>query len=166
MSASSATFEQIPPERPLADVSHSHASAYGEEVVEQEAIYYPIAQRDPDDVRMILRLAFSSLCFAALSLALAGLLTYKLTRSPELIVVERTAQGDRVVGDDRHHTLNGSVQLRADTPGEGDKKYLAAKWAESFFQINGGVTWTPLPLLFCRTCLAHAQTSAIKIAAA
>jgi len=32
--------------------------------------------------------------------------------------------------------LQGSVQVRADKPGDGDKKYLAARWAESFFQID------------------------------
>ena len=51
------------------------------EITEQDAIYYPIIQRDPNDVRTILRLAVAALAFAALSLTLAGLLTYKLTRS-------------------------------------------------------------------------------------
>jgi hypothetical protein len=46
-----------------------------------------------------------------LSLTLSGLLIYKLTRRPELIVVERTAEGDRVVGDDRHYAMQGSVQV-------------------------------------------------------
>ncbi|HEY6803719.1 MAG TPA: hypothetical protein VI306_09085 [Pyrinomonadaceae bacterium] len=64
------------------------------------------------------------------------MLTYRLTRKPELIVVERTPQGDRVVGNDRQIVLEGSVQLRPDTPGDGDKKYLVARWAESFFQID------------------------------
>ena len=112
------------------------ANAGAAEITEQEAIYYPIIQRDPNDVRTILRLAVAALTFAALSLALAGLLTYKLTRSASLIVVERTPEGDRVVGDDQHYALSGSVQLRPDKPGDGDKKYLAAKWAESFFQID------------------------------
>jgi hypothetical protein len=103
---------------------------------EQEAIYYPITQRDPNDIRTILRLAVAALAFAALSLTLAGLLTYKLTRSASLIVVERTPEGDRVVGDDQHYTLSGTVQVRPEETGDGDKKYLAAKWAESFFQID------------------------------
>jgi hypothetical protein len=112
------------------------ANAGAAEITEQDAIYYPIIQRDPNDVRTILRLAVAALAFAALSLALAGLLTYKLTRSASLIVVERTPEGDRVVGDDQHYALSGSVQVRPDKPGDGDKKYLAAKWAESFFQID------------------------------
>lgn len=103
---------------------------------EQGAIYYPITQRDPNDIRTILRLAVAALAFAALSLTLAGLLTYKLTRSPSLVVVERTPEGDRVIGDDRHYTLSGPVQVLQDKPGDGDKKYLAVKWAESFFQID------------------------------
>jgi hypothetical protein len=102
----------------------------------QDAIYYPITQRDPNDIRTILRLAVAAIAFAMLSLALAGLLTYKLTRSASLIVVERTPEGDRVIGDDQHYTLSGPVQVRTDKPGDGDKKYLAAKWAESFFQID------------------------------
>src|SRR4030095_15806397 len=89
-----------------------------------------------NDIRMILRLSFCSLLFALLSLMLAGLLTYRLTRKPELVVVERTAEGDRVGGDDRNYSLHGPVQLKADQPGDGDKKYIAAKWAESFFQID------------------------------
>lgn len=136
MSATSATFEHMSQEPAVLEAAESHTNTCEEEVIEQEAIYYPIAQRDPNDVRTILRLAVSALCFAASSLALAGLLTYKLTRSPELVVVERTPEGDRVVGDDRHYTLQGSVQVRADKPGDGDKKYVAAKWAESFFQID------------------------------
>jgi hypothetical protein len=101
-----------------------------------DAIYFPVCQRDPDDIRTILRLAIATILFATLSLALAGLLTYKLTRSPSLIVVERTPEGDRVVGDDQHYTLSGPVQMLADRPGDGDKKYLVMKWAESFFQID------------------------------
>lgn len=103
---------------------------------EQETIYYPVTQRDPNDVRAILRLAVAALAFALLSLGLAGLLTWKLTRSPSLIVVERTQEGDRVVGDDQHFALTGPVQLRPDAPSDGDKKYLASKWAESFFHVD------------------------------
>jgi len=102
----------------------------------RDAIYFPICQRDPNDIRMILRLSIAAILFVTLNLALAGLLTYKLTRSPSLIVVERTPEGDRVVGDDQHYTLSGPVQMIADRPGDGDKKYLVAKWAESFFQID------------------------------
>lgn len=101
-----------------------------------EAIYFPVCQRDPNDILTILRLAVAAIAFAILTLALAGLLTYKLTRSPSLIVVERTPEGDRVVADDQHYTLSGPVQVLADRPGDGDKKYLVAKWAESFFQID------------------------------
>ncbi|HEY6245083.1 MAG TPA: hypothetical protein VIX17_14110 [Pyrinomonadaceae bacterium] len=107
-----------------------------EEPITQETIYYPVIQRDPQDIRTILRLSFSSLLFAVLSLTLSGLLIYKLTRRPELVVVEGTPEGDRVVGDDRHYTMQGSVQVRPDRPGDGDKKYLVAKWAESFFRID------------------------------
>lgn len=104
--------------------------------VTQDAIYFPVYQRDPNDIRTILRLALAGMVFATLSLALAGLLTYNLTRGASLVVVERTADGDRVVGDDRHYTLSGPVQVLADRPGDGDKKYLVTKWAESFFQID------------------------------
>src|ERR1044071_6966010 len=103
---------------------------------EPEPIYFPICQRDPNDIRTILRLAVAVIAFAILSLALAGLLTFKLTRSPSLIVVERTPEGDRVVGDDQHYALSGPVQVLADKPGDGDKKYLVTKWSESFFQVD------------------------------
>src|SRR5215211_3995638 len=102
----------------------------------QDVIYFPVCQRDPNDIRTILRLAIAAIAFAVLTLALAGLLTYKLTRSPSIIVVERTPDGDRVVADDQHYTLTGPVQVLADRPGDGDKKYLVRKWAESFFQID------------------------------
>jgi hypothetical protein len=102
----------------------------------EEPIYFPICQRDPNDIRTILRLAVAAIAFAMLGLALAGLLTYKLTRSPSLIVVERTPEGDRVVGDDQHYALSGPVQTLADKPGDGDKKYLVTKWSESFFQVD------------------------------
>ena len=126
---SAAILEQVPTD--VVDVN-----SVEEESITQETIYYPVVQRDPQDIRTILRLSFSSLLFAVLSLTLSGLLIYKLTRRPELIVVERTAEGDRVVGDDRHYAMQGSVQVRPDRPGDGDKKYLAAKWAESFFRID------------------------------
>jgi len=136
MSATSAALDRRSQTQEALQDQSNTVDRFDEHVVEQEAIYYPITQRDPNDIRTILRLSVSSLCFAVLSLALAGLLTYKLTRSAELVVVERTPEGDRVVGDDRHYTFQGSVQLRPDRPGDGDKKYLAAKWAESFFQID------------------------------
>src|SRR5215213_5091477 len=112
--------------------------AEGEEVATdtQDAIYFPVCQRDPNDIRTILRLAIAAILFAMLTLALAGLLTYKLTRGASLVVVERTPDGDRVVSDDQHYTLSGPVQVLADRPGDGDKKYLVTKWAESFFQID------------------------------
>src|SRR3712207_697163 len=101
---------------------HDAKMAEGEEVATdtQDAIYFPVCQRDPNDIRIILRLAIAAILFATLSLALAGLFTYKLTRSPSLIVVERTPDGDRVVGDDQRYTLSGPVQLLADRPGDGD----------------------------------------------
>src|SRR5919106_4984988 len=120
------------------EFSHDATIAEAEEVTteSQDAIYFPVYQRDPNDIRTILRLAIAGIVFATLSLALAGLLTYKLTRGASLVVVERTPDGDRVVGDDWHYTLSGPVQVLADRPGDGDKKYLVTKWAESFFQID------------------------------
>jgi hypothetical protein len=128
MSTSSEALE-FPPDTKMAE---------GEEVATdtQDAIYFPVCQRDPNDIRTILRLAIAAILFASLGLAMAGLLTYKLTRNPSLIVVERTPDGDRVVGDDQHYTLSGPVQVLADRPGDGDKKYLVTRWAESFFQID------------------------------
>jgi len=135
MSATDAILDQMPQQETSLD-GRTHADTVNEEVVEQDAIYYPIAQRDPHDIRLILRLSFNSFLLALLSLTLSGLLIYKLTQRATLVVVERTPEGDRVVADDRHFTLQGSIQLRPDGPGDGDKKYLAAKWAESFFQID------------------------------
>ena len=117
-------------------LEHVPTNSIEEESITQDTLYYPVIQRDPQDIRTILRLSFSSLMFAVLSLMLSALLIYKLTRRPELVVVERTPEGDRVVGDDRHYTMQGSVQVRPDRPGDGDKKYLAAKWSESFFRID------------------------------
>jgi hypothetical protein len=131
MSATEAVLQQAPTNAKAID-----GNSIDEESITQESIYYPFVQRDPQDIMTILRLSFSSLLFAVLSLTLAGLLIYKLTRRPELIVVERTPEGDRVVGDDRHYTMQASVQVKPDRPGDGDKKYLAAKWAESFFRID------------------------------
>ena len=104
--------------------------------LDSESICFPVIQRDPNDVRTILRLVALSLIFVVLSLMLSALLTYRLLRRPELIVIERTSEGDRVVGDDRHHSLQGPIQIRSDVPGDGDKKYLVSRWAESFFKID------------------------------
>src|SRR6266545_1157917 len=101
MSTTSATLHQVSQASTQFDEADTLRNMDGgAEVIEQEAVYYPVAQRDPNDIRMILRLSLATLCFAAVSLVLAGLLAYRLTRSAELIVVERTAEGDRVVGDD------------------------------------------------------------------
>lgn len=62
-------------ERCHPDVALIEATAGETRSEEQEAIYYPITQRHPNDVRTILRLVMAALAFAALSLALAGLLT-------------------------------------------------------------------------------------------
>ena len=132
MSASSATVGD-PLQSDALEVSSGNAL---QRSGDPEPICFPVTQRDPNDIRTILRLVTLSLIFVLLSLVLAGLLTYRLLRQPELIVVERTPEGDRVVGDDRHHSLQGSVQIRTDAPGDGDKKYLVSKWAESFFQID------------------------------
>src|SRR6267142_7238773 len=95
MSATSATIAWLDGHQDLAVLNRTADVTTSEEaeVNALEAIYYPITQRDPNDVRTILRLAVSALAFAALSLALAGLLTYKLTRNASLVVVERTAEG-------------------------------------------------------------------------
>ena len=135
MSATDATLEEK--SQTLQPLRMSiESDSKDDDVFEQEAIYYPITQRDPNDISTILRLSISSFCFAVLSLFLAGLLIYKLTRSAELIVVERTPEGDRVVGDNRQYNLNGPVQIGPDRPGDGDKKYLASKWSDAFFQID------------------------------
>ena len=78
-------------------IAHEIELAGQSNTSDAEAIYYPVVQRDPNDVHTILRLAVSSLVFALLAVALSGLLIYKLTRSPSLIVVERSAEGDRVL---------------------------------------------------------------------
>lgn len=132
MSAVSTTIGNLQGE----DVLESSRDNSLQQSLDSEPFYFPVIQRDPNDVRTILRLVALSLIIVLLSLLLSALLTYRLLRRPELIVVERTAEGDRVVGDDRNHTLQGPVQLRSDAPGEGDKKYLVSKWTESFFQID------------------------------
>src|SRR5687767_9764138 len=115
MSATSATLElPAPTEKANEDFA-------AEELVEQDVVCYPITQRDPNDIRTILRLATRSVCFGLLGLGLGGILAYRLTRKAELVVVERTPEGDRVVGDSHHYNLQGSVQLSADKPGDGDK---------------------------------------------
>src|SRR5258706_386659 len=107
---------------------------------EQEAIYYPITQRDPNDVRTILRLAVAALAFAALSLTLAGILTYKLTRSASIIVVERTPEGDRLVGDDQHYTMFWPVPV---LPGKPDGR-SSARWRSGRIQRSARrITRTP-----------------------
>ena len=52
---------------------------------EQEAFYFPITQRDPNDVRTILRLAFCALGFA--------LLTFRARRSAHSMTGRGRVQG-------------------------------------------------------------------------
>lgn len=92
--------------------------------------------RDPSDVRTILSLAVAGIVLVLLVLILAGVLIYKVTSDPPLVVVDRTKDGDRVVLMNGQEVVPGGVTLTRDRPGDGAKRSAANIFAAYIYKID------------------------------
>ncbi|MDQ3257128.1 MAG: hypothetical protein M3R15_25100, partial [Acidobacteriota bacterium] len=92
--------------------------------------------RDPSDVRTILSMAVAGIVLVLIVLILAGVLIYKVTSSPPLVVVDRTKEGDRVVFMNNQEVVTGGVSLTTDRPGDGAKRSAANIFAAYLYKID------------------------------
>ncbi len=92
--------------------------------------------RDPSDVRTILSLAVAGIVLVLIVLILAGVLIYKVTSSPPLVVVDRTKEGDRVVFMNNQEVVAGGVSLTTDRLGDGAKRSAANIFAAYLYKID------------------------------
>jgi hypothetical protein len=91
--------------------------------------------RDVKDVRMIRSLSLMALLQAFLLVISFGTIVYLGVRPAQQIVIERSADGDRVVAVNGQAIRNGIV-LGADKPGAGDKRTLAREWTAARYAVD------------------------------
>lgn len=83
-----------------------------------------------------LRMALVGILLALVLLVSVGINFFLLSRTPETLIIERTAEGDRVIGNNRTGAETSGLKHMSDQPGDGDKKHLTRKWAESQYQMD------------------------------
>jgi hypothetical protein len=91
--------------------------------------------RDVKDVRMIRSLSITALIQAFLLVISFGTIVYLGARPAQQIVIERSAEGDRVVAVNGQAVRNGIV-LGADKPGASDKQTLAREWTAARYAVD------------------------------
>jgi hypothetical protein len=91
--------------------------------------------RDVKDVRMIRSLSITALLQSFLLVISFGTIVYLGARPTQQIVIERSAEGDRVVAVNGQATRNGIV-LGEDKPGAGDKQTLAREWTAARYAVD------------------------------
>jgi hypothetical protein len=91
--------------------------------------------RDVKDVRLIRSLSIIALLQAFLLVISFATVVYLGARPPQQIVIERSAEGDRVVAVNGQAVKNGIV-LGADKPGAGDKQTLAREWTAARYAVD------------------------------
>jgi hypothetical protein len=91
--------------------------------------------RDVKDVRLIRSLSITALLQAFLLVISFATIVYLSARPPQQIVIERSAEGDRVVAVNGQAVKNGIV-LGADKPGAGDKQTLAREWTAARYAVD------------------------------
>jgi hypothetical protein len=91
--------------------------------------------RDVKDVRTIRSLSITALVQAFLLVISFVVIAYLATRPAQQIVIERSAEGDRVVAVNGQAVRNGIV-LGADRPGAGDKQTLAREWTAARYAVD------------------------------
>ena len=91
--------------------------------------------RDVKDVRMIRSLSITALLQAFLLVISFVTIVYLGARPAQQIVIERSAEGDRVVAINGQAIGNG-IALGADKPGAGDKRTLAREWTAARYAVD------------------------------
>jgi hypothetical protein len=96
----------------------------------QVAVY-----RDVKDVRLIRNLSIVALLQAFLLVISFVTIVYLGVRPAQQIVIERSAEGDRVIAVNGQAVRNGLL-LGADKPGAGDKQTLAREWTAAHYAVD------------------------------
>ncbi|HEY8462127.1 MAG TPA: hypothetical protein VIM99_17190 [Blastocatellia bacterium] len=93
------------------------------------------AYRDIKDVRLIRNLSVMALLQAFLLVISFVTIVYLAVKPAQQIVIERSAEGDRVVAVNGQAISNG-IALGADRPGAGDKQTLAREWTAARYAVD------------------------------
>src|SRR5262245_39802507 len=91
--------------------------------------------RSVDDVRMLRRVSIAALAQSLLLIVSVGVIALLATRPVEQVVIERTAEGDRVVAINGKPVATGYA-VGEDRPRAGDKKTLAREWSAVRYNID------------------------------
>jgi hypothetical protein len=91
--------------------------------------------RSVDDVRMLRRVSIAALAQSLLLMVSVGVIAFLATRPVEQVVIERTAEGDRVVAINGKPVATGYA-VGEDRPRAGDKKTLAREWSAVRYNID------------------------------
>jgi hypothetical protein len=91
--------------------------------------------RDVKDVRLIRSLSIMALLQAFLLVISFVTIVYLAARPAQQIVIERSAEGDRVIAVNGQAVRNG-ILLGADKPGAGDKQTLAREWTAARYAVD------------------------------
>src|SRR5262245_26234891 len=91
--------------------------------------------RSVDDVRMLRRVSVAALTQSLLLIVSVGVIALLATRPVEQVVIERTAEGDRVVAINGKPVATGYA-VGEDRPRAGDKKMLAREWSAVRYNID------------------------------
>lgn len=94
-----------------------------------------ILHRDPDDVRMILRLAGTGMLLVVLLLVSLIFNLYQYARRPDRIVVDRSS-GRVLQINDRDYGATEAVEFGPDKLTPADKKYITGEFVRSIYQID------------------------------
>ena len=104
-------------------------------IEEMEEQSQATAYRDVKDVRVIRSLSVMALVQAFLLVISFAVIVYLAVRPAQQIVIERSAEGDRVVAVNGQAVRNG-IALGADKPGAGDKQTLAREWTAARYAVD------------------------------
>lgn len=107
----------------------------GDAIEEVEEQSQATGYRDVKDVRTIRSLSAVALVQAFLLVISFVVIAWLAVRPAQQIVIERSAEGDRVVAVNGQAVRNG-IALGADKPGAGDKQTLAREWTAARYAVD------------------------------
>jgi hypothetical protein len=91
--------------------------------------------RSVDDVRMLRSVSIAALIQSLLLVISVGVIAFLATRPAQQVVIERAAEGDRVVAINGKPVAAGYA-IGEDRPRAGDKKTLAREWSAVRYNID------------------------------
>jgi hypothetical protein len=118
----------------VTDLPPSLSSEAEKEEYEPEAP--PVgAYRSVDDVRMLRRVSIAALIQSSLLIVSVGVIALLAMRPAQQVVIERMAEGDRVVAINGKPVAAGYA-VGEDRPRAGDKKTLAREWSAVRYNVD------------------------------